>query len=344
MDDIDIVDADGHITESVAQLAAYVDPAYREYGPWAGLRSYYPSDAWDRSVRGARGQEAGDAKAWLGALEAGALETAVLYPTSGLGIGWIREPDFAVALCRAYNDFFHHEFAQASPRLKGVALLPLQDVGAAVEELRRARALGFVGAMLPAVGLRRPLGDDAFWPIYAEAERLGCMLAVHATVRGPHFFGADLFDRFIEVHTLSHPVAQMVQMTSLAFQGVFEAFPRLRVAFMEAGCTWVPYWLGRMDEEWDKRGALDAPRCRYRPSEYLTSDRVFYPAEAGEWLLGPTLGALGRAGVFYASDWPHWDHEFPANIRALRARRDLPEEAKRAILAGTARRLYDLGA
>jgi predicted TIM-barrel fold metal-dependent hydrolase len=337
-----IVDGDGHVTESTEMLARYIDPAYRDYGPIAGARSYYPNDGWDRSVRGTLGESGSDAKAWLSALDRGGVESAVLYPTAGLGIGWVREPDFAVALCRAYNDFFHQELMQKSPRLKGVALLPLQDVKGAVDELRRAHALGFVGAMLPAVGLRQPLGHEDFWPIYAEAERLGTMVGVHATVRGPQFFGADLFDRFIEVHTLSHAFAQMIQMTSMAFQGVFEAFPLLKVAFLEAGCTWVPYWLGRMDEEWEKRGALEAPRCKRKPSDYLTSDRLFYPAEASEWLLGPTAEALGKAGIFYASDWPHWDNEFPENIHHMEGRKDISDELKRQIFSGTARRLYGL--
>jgi hypothetical protein len=337
-----VLDADGHVTEPAEQLARYIDPAYREYGPSSGARTYYPTDAWDRSVRGTLGTFAPDAKTWLEALDRGGLEATVLYPTSGLGIGWVREPDFAVALCRAYNDFLHQELMQKSPRIKGVALLALQDVPEAVTELRRARALGFVGAMLPAVGLRKPLGHRDFWPIYAEAERLGSMLGVHATVRGPHFFAADLFDRFVEVHTLSHPFAQMIQMTSLAFQGVFEAFPRLKVAFLEAGCTWVPYWLGRMDEEWEKRGALEAQACRRKPSDYLRSDRIFYPAEASEWLLGATVEALGDAGIVYASDFPHWDHGFPENIHEMQTRKDLSDETKRQILSGAARRLYGL--
>jgi predicted TIM-barrel fold metal-dependent hydrolase len=338
-----IIDADGHVTESSEQLARYIDPAYRNYGSSAGARAYYQTDGWDRSVRGTLGESGSDAKAWLAALDRGGVETTVLYPTAGLSIGWVREPDFAVVLCRAYNDFFHQEFLARSPRLKGVALLPLQEVGAAVGELQRAHGLGFVGAMLPAVGLRQPLGHRDFWPIYAAAERLGIMVGVHATVRGPHFFGADLFDRFIEVHTLSHAFAQMIQMTSLAFQGVFEAFPRLKMAFLEAGCTWVPYWLGRMDEEWEKRGALEAPGCRRKPSEYLTSDRIFYPAEASEWLLAPTAEALGQAGIFYASDWPHWDNEFPENIEHMAGRKDLSDALKAQILGGTARRLYGLG-
>jgi predicted TIM-barrel fold metal-dependent hydrolase len=340
----DIVDADGHVTETTETLATFIDPAFREYGPGGGGRSYYPTDAWDRSVRGTLGDRAATAKAWLAALDRGGVDCTVLYPTAGLSIGWVREPDFAVALCRAYNDFFHQEFTSASPRLKGVALLPMQDPAAAVDELRRAHRLGAVGAMLPAIGLRKPLGHPDFWPIYAEAQRLSCMVAVHATVRGPHYFGADLFDTFIEVHTLSHAFAQMMQMTSLVLQGVFEAFPRLRVGFMEAGCTWAPYWLGRLDEEWEKRGALEAPKCPRKPSEYLTSERVFFPAEASERLLGPTVDTLGQAGIFYASDFPHWDHGYPANIKELRDRDDVSEDTKRAILATTARRMYGLTA
>ena len=129
-----IVDADGHVTETTENLAAFIDPAFREYGPGGGARSYYPTDVWDRSVRGTLGDRAGTAKSWLEAMDRGGVDLAVLYPTAGLSIGWVREPDFAVALCRAYNDFFHHEFTSASPRLKGVALLPLQDPTASVEE------------------------------------------------------------------------------------------------------------------------------------------------------------------------------------------------------------------
>src|SRR5919201_3324534 len=156
MPEYPVIDADGHITESTEQLRPYFVGRLGERGHWAGRRSYYPEDGWDRSLGGRLGQSVNDAKSWLRIMDEGGLDTTILYPTAGLGIGWVREPDFAVALCRAYNDFFHHEFTSASPRLKGVALLPLQDPAAAVEELRRARTLGAVGAMLPAIGLRQP--------------------------------------------------------------------------------------------------------------------------------------------------------------------------------------------
>ena len=329
-----VIDADGHITESDDQLRPYLEGPHRH-------RPIYPTDHWDRGLNGTLGTRAGDAKTWLEALDRAGVESAVLYPTGGIAFGWIREPDFAVALARAYNNFLHQEFIQTSPRLQGVALVPLQDVGEAVLELRRAvRELKLAGAMLNAVGLRKPLGHPDYWPVYAEAERLGCMVAVHATVRGPHYFSGEMFDQFIEVHTLSHPFAQMIQMTSLVFRGVFEQFPNLKVAFMEAGCSWVPYWIDRMDEEWELRAEVEAPLCRRKPSDYIRSGRVFVEAEGNESLLPQVVELLGEGSLFYASDWPHWDSSFPKNIEEVETREDLSQQVKQKILADNARNLY----
>ncbi len=334
----EVIDADGHITETDDQLRPYMDSPHHDR-----KAVFYPRDNWDRSLGGTLGTRARDAKSWLNAMDEGGLSIAVLFPTDGIGFGWIREPDFAVVLAKAYNNFFAEEFTKVSPRLKGVALIPFQDVQEGVKELRRAvKELGMVAGMLPAVGLRLPLGHPDYWPIYEEAEKLNCPLAVHATVRGPHYFAADLFDQFIDVHTLSHPFAQMIQMTSLILRGVMERFPRLRLAFMEAGCSWVPYWMARMDEEWEKRGTVEAPLCKKRPSEYVLSGRVFLHAEGYEPFLPQTVQLLGPQVLFYASDWPHWDHEYPENIEHLGRREDLNAEVKSWIFCRTAKAMYGL--
>jgi len=149
------------------------------------------------------------------------------------------------------------------------------------------------------------------------------MVGVHATVRGPQFFGADLFDRFIEVHTLSHAFAQMIQMTSMAFQGVFEMFPLLKVAFLEAGCTWVPYWLGRMDEEWEKRGALEAPGCKRKPSEYLTQNEI----DAASLVRNEELNTQQQMRV----KWPDSTVVALAYVDQLTRSHAMPQERARAI-------------
>lgn len=337
------IDADGHITETAEQLIPYLEGARHGGRPMNQRSRYFPTDGWDRSLGGTLGTVARTAAAWLSQMDAAGLDRAILYPTEGLGIGCVREPDVACAVSQAYNDFFSEEFTRVDQRLLGVALLPLQDVEEAVRELRRAvTELGLVGGMLPAVGLRVPLGDPSYHPLYAEAERLGVMLGVHATVREPAAFGAAAFDRFIEVHAISHPFAQMQQLTSMVYQGVFERFPRLRVAFMEAGCTWVPYFLDRLDTEWELRGSVEAPECRERPSDYVKSGRIFFHAEEDERLIPQVAAVLPESVLYYASDYPHWDHHFPHSLEAMRDRADLSEPLRRAILRESALRLYEV--
>ncbi|HEY7871038.1 MAG TPA: amidohydrolase family protein, partial [Methylomirabilota bacterium] len=234
-----IIDADGHVTESLEQVAKYLDAPYNRRPT---NFSFYPWDGWDRRLLGTLGDAAGTTEAWLRALDLGGMEQAVLYPTLGLFMSFLKDREWAVALCRAYNTFLHEEFVKKSKRLHAVALLPVQDPDAAARELRRAvTELGLVGAMLAADGSHL-LGDARFLPVYEEADRLDVMLGVHAS--GSHLGGGglELFPRFIQAHTCSHAFGQMRQLTSIIFEGIPERFPRLRIAFLEAGCGWAPYW------------------------------------------------------------------------------------------------------
>ena len=333
-----VVDADGHVTESQDQLLKYLDEPYRRR---PANFPFVPQDGWDRRLLGTIGEWAGDAQTWLKALDRGGMETAVLFPTLGLFMSFLRDTEWAVALCRAYNTLMHEEFIRVSPRLQAVALLPVQDPAAAAVELRRAvRELGMVGAMLAADGSHL-LGDGRFTPLYEEAQRLDTVLAVHAS--GSHLGGAgvDLFPRFIQAHTCSHAFGQMRQFTSIIFEGIPERFPDLRLAFLEAGCGWAPYWMERMDDEYAKR-AVEAPVLKKKPSEYVRSGKIYFSCEAGEWLLPQAVKLIGENQIVYASDYPHWDNSFPESIDEIRDRGDLSDTQKRKILGDNARRMYGL--
>ena len=334
-----VIDGDGHVTETVEQVAKYLDEPYRRRpltSPW------YPADGWDRRLLGSLGDWAGGAPAWLEALDRGGMESTILYPTLGLFVGFLKDREWAVALCRAYNSFLAEEFVRVSPRLRAVALLPVQDPEAAALELRRGvRELGLVGGMLAADG-SHVLGDSRFLPIYEEAQRLDTMLGIHAS--GSHLGGAgvDLFPRFIQAHTTSHPFGQMRQLTSIVFEGVPERFPRLRLAFLEAGAGWAPYWMERMDDEYAKRAA-EAPVLKKRPSDYVRGGNIYFSCEADEWLLPQAVRLVGERQIVYASDFPHWDHSFPGSVEEIQSRGDLTEGQKQKILADNALRLYGLG-
>ena len=333
-----ILDADGHVTESQEQVSKYLDDRHKRRPQ---NFSFYPWDGWDRRLLGTLGDAAGNADTWLRALDKGGMELTVLYPTLGLFMSFLRDKEWAVALCKAYNTMLHEEFIKVSPRLKAVALLPVQEPAACGPELRRAvKELGLSGGMLPADGTHL-LGDAAYDGVYAEAERLGVPLGVHAS--GSHLGGAgvDMFPRFIQAHTCSHAFGQMRQITSMIFEGVPERFPKLKIAYLEAGCGWAPYWMERMDDEYAKR-AVEAPALKKEPSAYCRSGNIFFSCEADEWLLPQALKLVGEDQIVYASDFPHWDNSYPGSIDEIRMRGDITEAQKQKVLGDNCRRLYGL--
>jgi uncharacterized protein len=333
-----IVDADGHVIETNEGIARYLDEPYRRRPQ---TFSFYPQDGWDRRLLGTLGDQGGTVEQWLRALDRGGMELSVLYPTLGLFLSFLKDRQWAVAICRAYNTFLHEEFTSKTSRLKAVALLPVQDPDAAAVELERSvRELGLCGAMLAADGSHL-LGDSRFTPIYEMAQRLDVMVGIHASGSSLGGAGVELFPQFIQAHTCSHAFGQMRQLTSVIFEGIPERFPDLRIAFLEAGCGWAPYWMERMDDEYAKR-ASEAPVLKKKPSDYVRSGKIYFSCEADEWLLGPAVKLVGENQIVYASDFPHWDHSFPQSIAEIRERGDLSDAQKQKILADNARRLYGL--
>jgi predicted TIM-barrel fold metal-dependent hydrolase len=276
----------------------------------------------------------------LAALDADGVDITVMYPTAGLSFGTIREIDFAVALARAYNDWLH-QFCQTSPgRLKFVALVPAQDPAVGAHELMRAvTELGAVGAMLPThVPLRPDWGHRYYDPIYAQAERLDVGLAFHATMH--EGLGSLRFNNFINVHTVNHPVEQLMALCGSLIGGVLERFPRLRLAYLQSGIGWVPYIMDRLDEEVEKRGEDEAPYLIRTPSEYITSGRVFFGVECGEKTIPDAVRWGLENTILYSSDYPHWDGDWPHTVKTARERTDLSEAVKRKMLYENAVRFY----
>jgi predicted TIM-barrel fold metal-dependent hydrolase len=186
--------------------------------------------------------------------------------------------------------------------------------------------------------MQEHLGAQKFWPIYEELQRLDVPFCVHNRREGPQ--GEHRFDSFLYMHTIGRPVETAIQFAGLIYGGVPEAFPRLRIGFMETGVGWVPYWMERMDEEWEKRGEVEAPRCEQKPSEYVMHGNLFFSTEPEEEMLPYVIERIGDDKVLFASDYPHWDSMFPEVVSTIRARTDLSEDAKQKILGDNARRFY----
>jgi predicted TIM-barrel fold metal-dependent hydrolase len=334
-DIIDVIDSDAHARDTDEFLKPYLGEPYRNR-----RLPYIPRETYDRSLGGTLGRSGAKIEERLADMDMQEINTAVLYPTTGLGIGRIREPDYAAAVCRAYNDFIA-DYCKASPRLKAVANLPIHNPTEAARELNRAvTKLDLVGGMLAAQAHNKNLGSPEFYPLYEEAQRLNAPLAVHAF--GGDEAGTEIFHQFICLHTTGHPFPILRQLTGMIFGGIPELFPKLKIAFLEAGCGWIPYWMERMDEEWEKRGKAEAPLCKKRPSEYLASGRIYYGCEAEEKMISYVVGEIGSETLMYASDYPHWDMSWPESAVLIWRRKDLSLEARRNILQENARRFYNL--
>jgi len=348
-----ILDADGHIIERDAELLEHLEAPYAGNDTLLGYPFFPTLDGYNRgaimSRLGIHKSYTITARTWVDFLDEVGIETTVLYPTAGLAFGIIQDPAWAIALARAYNDWFTERYHKVNPRLRAVALVPLQDVTAAVAELRRAVIeLGMVGAVLTAnnaeLGVRKALGHPDFWPLYEEAERLDVPIAIHGA---PSFnLGINFFTRFAMTQALEHPIAQMIQLTSMVMEGVFERFPKLRVAYLEAGAGWVPYIMDRLDrsyEVWAGKAYREFSEwLKKPPSEYLRSGRIFFSSEGGEPSMTQAIERIGHGTLLYASDFPHETNVARAKheIEELAERPDLPDAAKQAIFHDNALRFY----
>lgn len=255
----------------------------------------------------------------------------MLYPTVGLGFGFVTDPVWAVDLARAYNKYVSDHFLKASPRLKAVALLPAQDPVAAARELHHAvTELGMVGGVLQAVGLRRPYGDSAFDPLYEEAQALDTMLAIHGASQ--QNLGIDFIENPRAGFILEHPLAQMIQFTSMVCDRVFDRFPYLKVAFLEADCGWVPYLIERIDR---KTEGLASEQVRNHP--------VYFHADLGEAVLPHAVAMIGDDRFLYASDFPHEPvEEIMEALQHFLAREDLSQSTKQKILCDNVKTIYGM--
>jgi predicted TIM-barrel fold metal-dependent hydrolase len=114
----------------------------------------------------------------------------------------------------------------------------------------------------------------------------------------------------------------------------------LRIATLEAGHGWLPFWIKRLDEHAETiRAAL--PELRQRPSEYVTSGRYFQSIEIpeGAAVTNAVIDLLGDEVLMYASDYPHGESHFPKSAGIVLGW-DMPPERKRKLLWDNAARLY----
>jgi predicted TIM-barrel fold metal-dependent hydrolase len=267
----------------------------------------------------------------------------VLYPSQGLFYFKVADPALLSAVFRAYNDWLA-EFCRVDPdRLKGIAMINLDDVDDGIAELTRTARLGFCGAMISEFPLEhRRYDNPEYEPFWAAAEDLDIPLSLHTATRRQGT-NAGVAARTVRDASRRATKAFLpaLSLCDMIFSGVFDRHPRLRVAIVEFELSWVPYVLANADYTYRERHAEAAYRFKEgrRPSDFFrTNVALSFQEDA----VGIRLrDVIGVDTMMWGSDYPHSESTFPRSRQILdEILADVPADERAKIVGTNAARLY----
>ena len=279
---------------------------------------------------------------------------SVLYPSQGLVLYAVPVTDVVTAAMSVYNDWLADFCSEDRDRLKGIAMVNLDDVDQAVRELERCRDLGLSGALIAVLPpLWQPYRDPVYDRFWAAAQDLEMPLSLHvATDRADPRLGAAAFRLDVKHVPPSMFVNSDFQvrqtLAELIFSGVFERFPRLRVGSVEHELGWIPFFLDRIDYVYTDRPRRGPEWKRFADADALPSD-FFRRNVFASFQEDPSglrlLDVMGRDTPTWGSDYPHTESTFPKSREILKSIvADLAADDAAAVTAGTCARLYGFDA
>jgi predicted TIM-barrel fold metal-dependent hydrolase len=352
--DVVVVDADVHAHETPAALAPYCDLPWRRslehqsgiparyldipgFAPGLKLDPPFPGGLNLRTTR--------TAAQMVEELAAISVDIGILFPDNLLTMALLPNEAYAAALGRAYNRWLVEEWLH-EPSLFGALLAAPQDPADAAREIARYAGNRKVAAVyLPTSAVYPLWGHRKYDPIFAAAQEAGLPVMLHSvSAVAPVFpFNIEQFDTALARHTVSHCFAMMANMIDMITTGVPVRFPKLKIGFTEAGVSWVPFMMWRLDKEYNE-SRRDVPFLEDKPSTYIK--RMYFatqPVEEPE--NGKDLVAMmqlfdGENQVVFASDWPHHDFDHPRQVFDM----PLSAEAKRKVMGENALRLFGIPA
>jgi predicted TIM-barrel fold metal-dependent hydrolase len=373
-----VFDADTHVNPAAEVLERYVDPGFRprlaelaqyrvpaarEADGADGLHNYRVATKYYRRILGEaepRETFTGRESQWRGGKtprpgvqddEAGnrvadmddeGTDVHFLIPGSWMSLLGLPDPSFEVGMVRAYHRHMADFCAQFPTRLKGLIVASTRDVDAAVHEIREWGNSSWAVAVKPMLHMDIPPDHPDLDPIWRAAEDHGLPIAHHSSTWNPPYYPGyrDVWDNIFLGRMASHPWGAMRFVASFIGGGVLDRYPGLRLAVLECGFGWLPFWARRMDEQAVYVGGV-AP-LKHKPSEYIASGRFFCSIEhqEGEDMFNHVTHFLGDDLLMYASDYPHSECQFPNSIDNILAWSSLKPATQKKLLWDNAARFF----
>ena len=320
-----VIDCDAHVEES-AEHWSYLDPEFHTQRPFVvqfpedtifgahnaawvidyKLRLYggTPTIMKRASQKGASigSQELSNIEDRVAAMAESGIDKQVVFPTIFQG-PVAEKVELEAALASSWNTHMATQCAKSEGRLYYVAVITFRRPDLAIEELRRVKRLGScVGIYTHGMEWDMPISNPAFWPIFEEAERLELPIMIHTDVSAGSPTMAHLLEQYVRPggnkFPQTNPYNAGMSHVLYGFQQFMGSsamydFPKLRVAFLEAGVDWVPRLLKGLRE-------------RNPKIDDLMGDRVFVACAVDDDLDYVT-SKLGDDFLITATDYPHGD-------------------------------------
>jgi predicted TIM-barrel fold metal-dependent hydrolase len=354
--DLLVVDCDVHIHESPKALIPYCEMPWRValetiqdvperyndsfLSPGGGFEAVFPTG--HETTRKVTEPEQMRAD-----LDAIGVNIGVLFPDQFLVLPLLTQPEYAGALARAYNLWILDRWVSPQRGLLGTLIAWPQDpVAAAVEIRLHAGNPGIIGVYLPCAGVDPLWGHRRYDPIFQAAQETDLPVLLHSVgLTHPVFpFNNQGFDTEMARHAISHPFSIIANLVHMVTTGVPVRFPGLRIATFEAGISWIPFVMQRLDKEYvEKRRQV--PFLTERPSHYLKT-HVWYatqPIEEPEDMaeVADMIRLYhGEDNTLFASDWPHHDFDHPSKLFQV----PLSADVRRKVFGENALRLFKIDA
>jgi predicted TIM-barrel fold metal-dependent hydrolase len=251
---------------------------------------------------------------------------------------------------RAHNRWLADFCAEAPERRAGIGIVYLNDIDAAIEDVRWIAKAGLRGGiLLPHV----PPDCTHLLPLYApEMERFwavcqdtGVVLNQHGGTGSPDY---GPYPCALPIRVFEMPFYSTRSLPHLLMSGVFERHPKLRYITTESGCAWVPGMLAGLDRIWTaaRKGALGEfefaeGAVPAEPPSFFAKRNCWYGASSPSPRELQGRHEIGVERILWGSDYPHHEGTYPHSRKAMRhALHDKPEPEVRAILGGNAAQLY----
>jgi predicted TIM-barrel fold metal-dependent hydrolase len=335
-----LISADSHVMEPELLWKREVPQPYKDRAP--GFGGGRPDDlvnpaAVDKTLR-------------LSEMAAGGISAEVIFPTWGLKLLSLDDPDLEEVCVRVYNDWIIDYCAATPDRLIGLAVVSCYYIDHAIAELARCRDAGLRGLTIwqvPPEGLS--FASDHYDRLWAAAQEMQMPVNLHInTGHGYHKYPKKMNG--------SHQTAMKLHQAlnslhDLIYSGALERFPDLKIVLAENEIGWIPWVL----EQWDftlvkgRAGSRIGPSSdrfyraedalRLLPSEYY--HRQVYSTFFNDSVGGRVLQWWGADNCMWSSDFPHGDSTWPHSPQLVA--RDLAgvtAETRRKVVCDNVAKLY----